>query len=134
MTGQSKPTKDEIVALEKSYWDAMKRKDGRRTAELSGKTSLVTGAQGVMTITKTKMGKMTEEGNWTLESYAFDDVEVATPTPDVAIIAYTVRQKVKMDGKLQDLRAADSSTWVRGPDGWECHAHSETLLKDKQAA
>ena len=125
------PTKEEIVALEKSYWDAMKKKDGRRTAELSGKTSLVTGARGVMTIPKDKMGKMTEEGSWTLESYTFDDVEVLAPTPEVAIIAYTVRQKVVMDGKPQDLRAADSSTWVRGAKGWECNAHSESFLKDK---
>ena len=130
----TKPTKDEIVALEKSYWDAMKRKDGRRTAELSGKTSLVTGARGVMSIAKTKMGEMTEDGNWTLESYVFDDIQVSTPAPDVAIIAYTVRQKVIMDGKSQDLRAADSSTWIRGADGWECHAHSETFLTDKKAA
>ena len=130
----SKPTKDEIIALEKSYWDAIKKKDGRRTAELSGPTSLVTGAQGVMSIAKSKMGKMTEDGNWTLESYAFDDIQVSTPAPDVAIIAYTVRQKVIMDGKPQDLRAADSSTWIRGADGWECHAHSEAFLTDKKAA
>jgi len=127
------PTKSEIVALETSYWDAMKAKDGSRTAELAGQTSLVTGAQGVAVIPKAKMGAMTEDGHWTLESYAFDDVEVSTPTPDVAIIAYTVRQRVKMDGKTQDLRAADSSTWVRGPDGWQCHAHSETFLTDKGA-
>lgn len=134
MSHHAKPTKDEIVGLEKSYWDAMKKKDGTRTAELSGKTSLVTGAQGVMSVPKSKMGKMTEDGKWTLESYAFDDVEVSTPAPDVAIIAYTVRQKVKMDGKLQEMHAADSSTWIRGTDGWECHAHSETILKDKKAA
>ena len=30
-----------------------------------------------------------------------------------------------------DMRAADSSTWIRGPNGWECHAHSETVLQDK---
>lgn len=128
MTGQAKPSKDEIIALETSYWDAMKSKDGHRTAELSGKTSLVTGARGVMSISKDKMSKMTEEGEWTLESYAFDDVEVSSPTPDVAIIAYTVRQKVTMNGKPQEMRAADSSTWIRGDKGWECHAHSETLL------
>jgi ketosteroid isomerase-like protein len=134
MTHATNPTKDEIVALEKSYWDAMKRKDGNRTAELSGEQSLVTGAQGVMVIPKDKMGKMTEEGKWTLESYAFEDVQVSTPAPDVAIIAYTVRQKVKMDGKTQDKRAAESSTWIRGKRGWECHAHSEALLQDKKAA
>jgi hypothetical protein len=33
MPDHAHPTKEEIVALEKSYWDAMKKKDGRRTAE-----------------------------------------------------------------------------------------------------
>ncbi|MGH6998118.1 MAG: nuclear transport factor 2 family protein [Phenylobacterium sp.] len=134
MSQASTPTSAEIIALEKSYWDAMKAKDGGRTAALSGATSLVTGAQGVMSIAKAKMGKMTEEGGWALHSYAFDNVEVATPAPNVAIIAYTVRQKVTMNGKTAELRAADSSTWVRGANGWECHAHSETFLDDKKAA
>ncbi len=129
MSEQASLTKDEVVRLETAYWDAMKEKDGRRTAELSGKASLVTGSQGVSRIPKSKMGKMTEEGAWTLESYAFDDIEVSTPAPNVALIAYTVRQKVTLDGKPQDLHAADSSTWIRGADGWECHAHSEVILK-----
>jgi len=130
MPNAATPTKDEIIALEKSYWDAMKRKDGARTAQLSGANALVTGARGVMAIPKAKMGAMTEEGDWTLESYDFDDIEVSTPAPDVAIIAYTVRQKVTMQGKPQELRAADSSTWVRTGDAWECQAHSETFLQD----
>ena len=129
MNAHAMPSKDEIIALEKSYWDAMKAKDGSKTAALSAKSSLVTGARGVTRIAKDKMGKMTEEGDWTLESYSFDDVEVATPAPDVALIAYTVRQNVKIDGKSQELRAADSSVWIRGADGWECHAHSEAFLK-----
>ena len=128
------PTSDEIIALETSYWDAMKAKDGGKTAELSGETSIVTGARGVMSIAKAKMGKMTEEGGWALHDYEFDDVEIATPAPNVAIIAYTVRQKVTMDGKTAELHAADSSTWVKGANGWECHAHSETFLEDKKAA
>ncbi|QGZ96469.1 nuclear transport factor 2 family protein [Terricaulis silvestris] len=127
-------TKEEIIALETSYWEAMKRKDGQRTSQLSGKTSLTTGMRGVTTISKDKMGKMTEDGHWTLESYEFDDVEVVTPAPDVAIIAYTVKQKVTMDGKKQELHAADSSTWVRGANGWECHAHSEAFLQDGKSA
>lgn len=126
----SKPTKDEIIGLEKSYWEAMKNKDGASSAKLSGSTSLVTGANGVISIAKAEMGQMTESGEWTLESYKFDKVQIVTPTPDIAIIAYTVTQNVTMKGKSQQLRAADSSTWVRGADGWECHGHSETFLKD----
>jgi hypothetical protein len=123
-------TKEEIVSLERDYWNAMKRKDGKRASELSGKVALTTSARGVASIPKSKMGTMTEEGNWTLESYDFDDVEVVTPAADVAIIAYTVRQNVTMDGKQQELRAADTSTWIRGAEGWECHAHSETFLQE----
>jgi hypothetical protein len=78
------------------------------------------------------MGNMTEEGNWSLDAYEFSDVEVVTPAEDVAIIAYIVTQKVTMGGKCQELRAADSSTWVRGPQGWECHGHSESFLQDNQ--
>lgn len=134
MKTEANPTKKEIIALETSYWEAMKAKNGARTSKLSGKISLVTGAQGVMSIAKSEMGKMTEEGKWTLDSYAFDDIAVTTPTPDVAVIAYTVKQMVTMDGKSQNLRAADSSTWIRGSDGWECHAHSESFLKDDSKA
>ena len=127
-------TKDEIVALEKSYWDAMKEKDGARTAALSGKTSIVSGPRGVMSIDQAKMGKMTEEGNWTLQDYAFDDVHVSTPAPGVAIIAYKVKQTVTMDGKQKQMEAADLSTWLKGKDGWQCHAHSETVLGGQSPA
>ncbi len=130
MATSVKPTNDDIVALETSYWEAIKSKDGARTSELAGQISLVTGAQGIMSIAKDKMGKMTEDGKWTLESYSFEDVEVTIPTPDVAIIAYTVKQKVTMNGTSHVLHAADSSTWIRGADGWECHAHSEAVLKE----
>jgi Domain of unknown function (DUF4440) len=134
MTADANPTKEDIIALEASYWEAMKAKNGARTSQLSSKITLVTSAQGVMSIAKSEMGKMTEHGKWTLESYAFDDIAVTTPTPDVAVIAYTVNQQVTIDGKSQKLRAADSSTWIRGADGWQCHAHSETFLKDDSGA
>ena len=134
MTTHALPSKADIIALETSYWDAMKAKDGARTSQLSGKTTLVTGTGGVMSIAKSEMGKMTEHGEWTLESYAFDDIAVTTPTPDVAVIAYTVDQKGIRDGKSHRIRAADSSTWIRGADGWECHAHTETFLEHDSTA
>lgn len=121
-------TDDEIIALEKEYWEAMKRKDGARTAELSGEPALVTGPNGVMSIPKDQMCAMTEEGKWTLESYAFEDVKVSRPADDVAIIVYKVNQKVTINGEPKSFQAADSSTWVRGTSGWECQAHSETIL------
>ena len=128
------PTQEEIVALETAYWEAMKAKDGKRTAELSGDLAVVSGMQGVMTIPRDRMAAMTEEGEWTLESYTFSDIQFNAPTPDVAVIAYVVEQAVTMKGEPRTFRAADSSTWVRGQDGWACHAHSESILSDAPKA
>ena len=130
----TKPSKAEVLGLETRFWDAMKAKDGATAAALSGETSIVTGDRGVMRIGKAKMGEMTESGDWEILSYDFEDVEVAVPSPDVAIIAYKVRQKVRINGREEDMHAADSSTWVRGGNGWECHAHSETFLSPEKAA
>jgi ketosteroid isomerase-like protein len=122
------PTKDEILALETAYWNALCKKDGTTAARLSSDSAIVTGKHGLTTLSKEKMKSLTEEGKWTLNSFEFQDVAFLAPTPDVAILAYTVTQNVTMDGKTQTLRAADSSTWVRGPDGWNCCAHSEAFL------
>jgi hypothetical protein len=39
----ARATRDEIIALERAYWDAIMAKDGDRTSELAGETSLTTG-------------------------------------------------------------------------------------------
>lgn len=123
------PTKDEILALETAYWDALCRKDGRAASQLSSDSTIVSGKQGISTITRPQMKSLTEESKWTLDSYQFGEVTFLSPMPDIAILAYTVTQTVTMNGKPQTLRAADSSTWIRGPEGWTCCAHSEAFLE-----
>ncbi len=121
---QPMPSTDEIVRLEKAYWDALKAKDGRRAAALSGRTNMITGPLGVRNIGQDLMRQMTEDGDWEIQSYAFDQIEVSIPSPDVAIIAYTVRQKARIGSEVKETRAADLSLWIRDADGWKCHAHS----------
>jgi hypothetical protein len=123
------PTKEGILALETAYWNALCKKDGVATARLAADPSVVSGKQGVMTVSRQKMKSLTEDGNWTLDSYRFDDVTFLSPAPDIAILAYTVTQTVTMNGKTETLRAADTSTWTRGPEGWTCCAHSEAFLE-----
>jgi hypothetical protein len=124
------PDHSKIVALETAYWDAMKAKDGRRTASLSAPRTVVTGSRGVTSIPKDRMGEMTEAGDWTLHDYRLDDIDVVHPAPGVAVIAYVVEQDMTMGGSRRTMRAADTSTWVRGADGWLCHAHTETPLTE----
>ena len=107
--------RNEIIALERSYWDAMKAKDGKRTANLSGEASLVTGARGVTRIPKDKMGKMTEDGSWALNSYEFDDIEIACPAPNVAIC---IRMAATMRLLIARLRCRTAGSMRRGLIFW----------------
>lgn len=125
---KSLPTQDDILPLERAYWDAMCRKDSAAASRLAADPSVVTGKQGVMMVSRQKMKAMTDEGNWTLDSYRFDDVTFLAPAPDVAVLAYTATQTVTTGGKSETLRAAHSSTWTRGTEGWTCCAHSEAFL------
>ena len=53
---------------------------------------------------------------------------------DVAIVAYTVREELTVDGKPLTLEAADSSTWVRRDGRWVCALHTEALAATRSAA
>jgi hypothetical protein len=54
---------------------------------------------------------MMTDGKWQLHEFAFEDVEVISATPDVAVIGYKVTEKLSVDGKPLTLQAADASTW-----------------------
>jgi ketosteroid isomerase-like protein len=118
-----------IQDLETAYWNAMTRKDGEAAARLSGESSIVVNENGIRVVTADQMEKLTRDSSWTLDSFSFSEVQVHAPTPDVAIIAYIVRQQVTMNGKPKAYSAAECSTWVRGQNGWLCHAHTEAALK-----
>ena len=49
---------------------------------------------------------------------------------DPAVVAYTVREELTVDGQPVGFDAADTSTWVRRGDRWVCAAHTESLRGD----
>jgi hypothetical protein len=51
----------------------MKAKDGHRAARMTDDGCIIVGAQGVSTIDGPTMEKLTVEGNWQLQDYAFDE-------------------------------------------------------------
>ena len=119
----------EIVALEKRFWQTMIDKDAKTAAGMIADQALVTGPMGTMKIDPAKYEQMTNEGDWTLDSYELSDVEVLCPADDVAVIAYKVHQTGAMQGKPMDMNCADSSTWVRDGGTWKCALHTETILE-----
>lgn len=124
------PTK-ELLDLETRYWQALKDQDTKTCVELSADPCLVTGAQGAGSYTKTQMRTMMEQQRqYTLEEFELKDVQARMLGPDLGIIAYTVQEKLTVEGKPVTLEAADSSTWVKRNGQWECVLHTEAILGD----
>jgi uncharacterized protein (TIGR02246 family) len=129
----------ELIDTEQRFWDAMKNKDGKAAAELTDEGSIVVGAQGVSKIDRKSMEKMTAEGKWELKEFSFNAKtrQVRFISDDVAIVAYSVNEKLVVEGKPLQLDAHDSSVWVRRDGEWRCALHTESpagdpFARDKQ--
>ena len=125
--------KQQIIDLETRFWQSMKDKDVDAAKSLIAKEGLVTGPMGRMTMDPEKYAQMTRDGQWTLQNFKMDKVEVVQPNADSAIIAYEVWQTGDTKGQPMDLRCADSSVWVKEGGDWKCALHTETILEDINA-
>jgi hypothetical protein len=122
----------ELLGLERRFWDTMKNKDAQGAARMTDDGCIIVGAQGVSAIDPKTMAKLTAEGDWELEQYAFDEknAQVKFIGDDVAIVAYKVNERVVVDGKTIPVDANDSSVWVRRNGEWLCALHTESLAGD----
>jgi hypothetical protein len=124
--------KQTLLDVEKRFWDAMRSKDATTAADMTDDECIVVGAQGVSSIDQKTMGKLTTEGKWQLQQYAFDEkaAQVRFVNDDVAIVAYKVNERVVVDGQTLPVEANDSSVWVRRDGEWRCALHTESLAGD----
>ena len=119
-----------IMELEKRFWQTMADKDAKAAKRLIAPDCLITGPMGSMKIDPDRYEAMTEEGQWTLETFSFTDMEVIFPADEVAIVAYKVHQKGELKGEPMDMNCADSSTWIKDGSDWKCALHTETILQN----
>lgn len=123
-------SEQDIVALEKAFFQTMVDKDVKTATAMVGDPAIVTGAQGASAVGRSEFSKMMAESTWELLDFALEEPKVSFPTDRVAVIGYKVRQTVRMDGQTHEMHAADASTWVRDGKKWLCVQHSESLLGD----
>lgn len=122
---------DEIVKLEKQYWQALVDQDFDKALDLTADLSIVAGPQGVTELTHEKFKEMMGQGpKWKVEAFDFSDVAVQQITDDVAIIGYKVRSDMTVEGKRMSMDLADTSTWVKKNGKWACALHSEAIAGD----
>ena len=126
----NRPIAEEILALEKRYWNALKHKDANMAMRLTYEPCIVTGAQGVAHLDHPALAKMLQGASWNLEHFELEDAQVKLLSDDVAIIAYKVKESLTVDGQPVELEAADASTWVFSKDRWLCALHTEAIQGD----
>jgi hypothetical protein len=121
----------QLLALERRYWQALKDKDVDAAMALTDDTCIVAGASGIAKIDRATMGKMMQAGSYVLEHFDLgQDAQIRMLSDDIAIIAYKVHERLRVDGKPVDLHAADCSTWIRKNGTWLCAMHTESLAGD----
>ena len=122
----------DLLQLERRFWDAMKAKDARTASRLTDDQCIVVGAQGVSSIDRATMKQMTEDDQWHLDRYSVDDkaAQVRFINDDIALLAYKVNERLTVDGKPVTLEANDASVWVRRDGEWLCAMHTESIAGD----
>ena len=122
---------NQLVELERQYWQALKDQDDATAVKLSDDPCIVAGAQGVATFDRKSMAAMLKQTNWKLRDFEIDpDIKVMMLGDDVGVLAYKVREELTVDGKTVKLEAADASTWVRRDGQWVCALHTESVKGD----
>src|SRR5882757_4313570 len=107
---EKKKIEQELLALERRYWQAIKDKDVDAAMKLTDDPCIVTGAQGIGSIDKKTFASMMNAASYTLNDFEVkDDVKVRLLRDDVAILAYKVHENLTVEGKAVSLDAADAS-------------------------
>jgi hypothetical protein len=118
----------ELIELEKQYWEAIRSRDGAAATRLSDARCLVVGPQGIGKLDREALAGLVENAPYELKRFRLDDdVQISKIADDVAVIAYKVSEEMLVDGELKQLDAFDTSVWVKRDGGWVCAAHTETI-------
>lgn len=127
---QVNATRQELLALEQRYWNAIKEKDPATATALSDDPCMVVGAQGVGEMGKSELAKMLRGATYELDAFSLEEVHTRQISDEVVAMAYKVKEDLVVDGQKIKLEAFDSSVWVRRDGKWVCVVHTESLAGD----
>ena len=125
--------KQQILALETQFWDAVQSRDSQTAANLSDDPCIVIGSHGVGEIGREVFSQMMKQDKWTIDGYSLKDVHVRQISEDVVAVAYTVEEDGKLEGRGMKLKAYDCSVWKKVGERWICVVHTETPHGDPLA-
>lgn len=127
---QQDTLKQELLALENRFWNAIKDKDSRAAVSLSDDPCMVVGAQGVGEIDRSGMARMLDAANYELTDFALENVRIRRLSDDLVALAYEVNEELTVDGEDVALKAFDLSIWTKRNGEWVCVVHTESPAGD----
>ena len=125
-------TDQEVLELEKNYWEALKDRDIREIGRMTAEQCLVAGASGASMIDPRSIGKMVESAEYRINGYRIEPLstKIAWICDDTVALAYRVHEDLEVDGKPVGLDAFDTSVWKKDTTGWTCLLHTESIAGD----
>ena len=111
MTAATNAHEQELIDVERRFWNAMQEKDAAAASRLTDDQCVIVGAQGVSSIDAKTMAKLTSEGQWELTQYAFDEQsrQIRFLTDDIAIVAYPVTERVIVDESMCGIQLPNTA-------------------------
>jgi hypothetical protein len=131
-TAPAAPTKDALVTLEKSAYEAWKSKDAKFWDTFLSDKFVGWGSSG--RLDKASATKEYTGAECTIKSYALSDAQIQPLSSDAALITH----KITVDGTCngQELTPSSwvASVYVRDGDRWKAAFHAEAPVVDPKAA
>jgi len=125
------PTKDAIVALEKSGWEAWKNHDDKFWDAYMSDKAVGFGKEGRQD--KAAIIKSLTEAKIDVKSYSFSDENLTMLSPDVAVLAFKAAENCTVNGKPCPKEVWASSVYVREGDKWKSFFYVENPVVDPKA-
>lgn len=125
------PSKDAIMALEKSGWEAWKNRDGKVFDDLLSDKYVGFNATG--RIDKAVSIKTMSTQNCKVNSYSWSDEQLRMIGNDVAVLTFKADQDYTCDGKKGDTPTRSATVYLREGDKWRNVFYAETKAVDPKA-
>src|SRR5262245_6090376 len=103
-----KSIENELLELERQYWQAIKERDIETAMQLTYDPCLVAGSQGIKLVDRKQLGEMMKNMTYALNNFHLKgDAKVRLLSDDIAIVAYKVYEELTVDGKPLTMETAD---------------------------
>src|SRR5919108_4454491 len=117
--------KDDLVAKEKTLWDAWGKKDGKTFEEAMSPDTVGVDGSGV-TVGRDEAVKQVSTSNCEVKSYNLSDEKLTPIDKDAVVLTYKADQDVTCGGQKVPATIYASSVWKKQGGKWWAAFHQET--------